>query len=238
MLNGGREVIMLWALVGCGVGLTVFPTESDTGGLLVRPGTSGSEEDGGVDTGMEAPIEDDSEPDLDGDGYGSDDCDDTNPNVHPGQFDGCDGIDNDCDGESDEDAIWDETPSSNVFSLGPVEPYQDSVVTGLLAPINDKDSIEFYLTDGLFGWFYIDAFTTALPAETDVILRLYRVDEDSGVLYGPLVEIDEAGIGEHESLGYAGTAWYDDSGLYRVDIIAKSGSNCEIPYEVHIDVGR
>ena len=58
--------------------------------------------------------------DLDGDGYGAGepinscfpiigytpfngDCDDLNLNVHPGQTDICDGIDNDCDGDIDED---------------------------------------------------------------------------------------------------------------------------------------
>lgn len=30
------------------------------------------------------------------------DCDDTSAERHPGAFDGCDGLDNDCDGETDE----------------------------------------------------------------------------------------------------------------------------------------
>ncbi len=47
--------------------------------------------------------------DADGDGYISDeceggtDCNDSDPTIHPGVFDGCDNIDNDCDGETDED---------------------------------------------------------------------------------------------------------------------------------------
>lgn len=42
-------------------------------------------------------------PDLDGDGYGSAvDCDDDNPDVHPGAQELCDGINNDCDAAVDE----------------------------------------------------------------------------------------------------------------------------------------
>ncbi len=47
--------------------------------------------EGGVDTG-----------DADDDGYYADDCDDDNPLAHPEATERCDGLDNDCDGETDE----------------------------------------------------------------------------------------------------------------------------------------
>ena len=43
-------------------------------------------------------------PDADGDGY-ADECDDENPDIYPGAAEVCDGLDNDCNGLVDDDAV-------------------------------------------------------------------------------------------------------------------------------------
>ncbi len=56
--------------------------------------------------------------DRDVDGYTSDegDCDDTDPDVHPGAFDDCDDIDQDCDGEAREGCDTGTTPGDDTGS--------------------------------------------------------------------------------------------------------------------------
>lgn len=62
----------------------------------------------GDDTGNKRPakdsIPDDSASDADGDGFTADDCNDDDASIHPGADDPCDGVDNDCDAQTDEDA--------------------------------------------------------------------------------------------------------------------------------------
>ena len=55
--------------------------------------------------GSDASTDDSAPIDADGDGYSADDCDDADPAVHPGATEACDGVDNDCSGAIDDDAI-------------------------------------------------------------------------------------------------------------------------------------
>lgn len=90
-------------LFGCGSG----GDSSEGGGGAGTGGSGGSS----LEAGPDGPIGPGTCSDGDGDGYpgespscaGGTDCDDTNPKVNPGVLEACgDGVDNDCDGDTDE----------------------------------------------------------------------------------------------------------------------------------------
>ena len=60
------------------------------------------ESDDGLSPLLDTGTTDGPNQDADGDGYTTDDCDDTDPNVNPGTVETCNGIDDDCDGTVDD----------------------------------------------------------------------------------------------------------------------------------------
>jgi len=84
--------------------------EGDSGFLGDEPveepeGDAGSD-DGASDTGTDIDTGEEAGTDLDGDGFSEpEDCDDLNAAIYPDALEVCDGVDNDCDGGMDVDAV-------------------------------------------------------------------------------------------------------------------------------------
>ena len=88
-----RSIALLVALIGCG------DKDADDTGPGGAVGDDTGEPDTG-DTGGPTAV------DADGDGYDeAADCDDADPAVYPGAVETCNGVDDDCDDEIDEDAV-------------------------------------------------------------------------------------------------------------------------------------
>lgn len=207
----------------------IEPSNSDAPTTGTDGGTESSND--GEQPSTEDPV------DLDGDGYGADDCDDDDPEIFPGQFDACDSMDNDCDGQVDEDAIWDEEPSSPIMDMGEVFGGDVIELDGLLFPEFDKDVYEFHVHDGLFGWFFIDALAESVSTNTDIKLTLVQIDEETGSTYEFVFNVDDVGPGEPEYLSYNGRPMVDDSGTYQLEITSMYGSDCEVPYYITLEIG-
>ena len=83
--------------------------------------------DTGSDTASDSGATTDTPADLDDDGYPApDDCDDTDPEVHPGATEICNGVDDDCDGDVDDvDDSLDPTSASTWYSDADTDGYGD-----------------------------------------------------------------------------------------------------------------
>ena len=206
---------------------TEAPPSADNDTGFLPPSDDGASEPPG------APMDDD----WDGDGYTESDCNDADPFVNPGEFDFCDGIDNDCDGRLDEDAIWDEDEDFPIYDLGEVYGGDMVEISGLLYPEYDTDIFRFTIHDGLFGWFFIDALLDTVSEHADVSLALVRLREDALGIYEEVIEVDSYGPGGGEFVTYSGQAFHDDSGTYQLIVQTLSGADCEAPYSIIMEFG-
>ena len=193
-------------------------------------------EDSGLDDATDTDLEGDptSPVDADGDGWpAGEDCDDSDPDVHPNAPDDtCDGIDNDCDDSVDDDVAPDafEVNDPDGSSLGEVTG-DDATATAYLFPEGDEDVFRFYVEDSVWDWFGISLDLT-VPGGVDMVMELY-LETDGGPEL--LATIDDGGVGRDESGSYDGSAGGEDSGWYIVRLHATGGARCDTPYSLLIE---
>ena len=173
--------------------------------------------------------------DQDGRTVDQGDCDDLNARVHPGvAVDGCDGVDEDCDGLVDEDVDGD---AGEWEMLGDLSEQDELLLTPFLFPSTDTDAFEFYVDDPLTGYFDIEIWLYQVPVDADYRLSLYWIEDASGANRGLVETADAALWGGIETINYGGLGGRDDSGWYRVEVDSFEGASCEAPYHLQWLIG-
>jgi len=179
----------------------------------------------------------DSDPatDEDGDGWSVEDgdCEDDNAAVNPGvEFDGCNGRDNDCDGEVDEDFDRDnyEPNDANGYYMGTVELDEQVDMFGYLFPETDEDRFRFWLEDDSWVWLSVGVWLNDVPSDADYAIDLVWVEDLDGQWRGTVASSDSGGLGDAESLEFTGHDSYEDGGMYEVVVRSVSGESCFSPY--------
>ncbi|MBN2801173.1 MAG: putative metal-binding motif-containing protein, partial [Deltaproteobacteria bacterium] len=172
-------------------------------------------------TGCRKETEEPAPADSDGDGYTVlDDCDDANPEIHPGAAEACDGLDQDCDGSIDEDATdaltWHLDADGDGYGSASVTTTSCSQPDGYVDDATDCDDGDEafhpgateddcsdpadYNCDGSSG--YADADGDGVPAcedcdDSDAAVSPLRAETCDGIDDDCDGEVDEAGaVGE------------------------------------------
>lgn len=239
---------------GCTVGLgmldktvdTALQTGLDTGdaidtGAPIDTGTPSDTD--AEDTNAEDTEEpEDTQPtyDVDGDGFGVDDgdCDDYDPLIYPTMNDDCDGVDNNCDGVIDEDAIGgiyepNDTPW-NGYYLGDYYAGDYTEVQGLITSDTDVDIYEFFIEDGWFDDFGIDFELHAIGIQADFAIELWLIENYSGQTEQLLLTTNNLYSGGLERDEFEGDWLIDDSGYYEFRVYTISGADCNAHYQLDI----
>ena len=241
---------------GCTVGLNTIDKPIDTAdvgldtadvdtGITVN--TNDTQDTGTQDTGTEDTNTQDTQPtsDVDGDGYRLEDgdCNDYNPDVHPGMEDRCDTIDNDCDGAIDEDsigAIYEPNDTEwNGYFLGEYYSAEYVEVQGLISHPTDVDIYDFFIDDR-FSWFSedfsIEFELESLSIQADFVVELWLIYNDDGDYEEQLMIVDNLLSGGMERGHFDGSLGTFDEGEYEFRIYALNGADCDAHYNLKIQM--
>jgi hypothetical protein len=229
-LDPGRHVISFEATDSEGA------FSSSTVMITVEGENSGEDDEDDED---DTPIDPD---DTDGDGWTIEegDCDDNNWWAFPGAEEYCDGVDNDCDGNTDEN-FWDDYESNNVLGaavdLGEIdydgvtgERYAVDLAGLTLHEEGDEDWFRFDADDEYYDDIDI-TISYSGSADAVVIMQLYKLDWDSTVPWDEVI-----GSGTLELIEY-GSTWDsgEDNWAIRILPFDAAGADCSVPYSLRIE---
>ena len=172
--------------------------------------------------------------DDDGDGYSENDgdCDDSDRGVHPGAHDACDGVDEDCDGQIDEDSASDdpyEPNDDNPTWLGALEDNDSHEIVATLHNDIDDDRYSFYVDDS-WTWdeFPVTVTLSNIPSDATYKLTLNRLESDGGEK--PVGEVDETFGTGTLTLVLEDETGPDDGGTYEIVVGAVANADCGRTY--------
>lgn len=222
---------LLLSLVGCS--FKAAGTEGETVSGPSSTDTAGPSDDTGDPSSGEGepPDPELSDDDLDGYTEAEGDCDDDDAGVRPGLPDGCDGIDNDCDDDIDEDAREEDPhePNDTVgHDLGDLDAVGSFEVDAFLHDEDDVDRFEFVYTDSPIDFDTLTVELTNFTGDITYKMKIISLESGDAVYEGFSTPSDDALSFELES------AIGSDSATFQVIISSLGGAGCTTPYRLNI----